>query len=309
MAGEIVPFAIRHSPFAISRFFAHRADGGDGAALAHRAGVDGGVHQHAAGFRASVTQTDILEGSRAALDLITTDLRSLTPSDGSSNYVSGGTYYPGAVNFCALDNSYAGCSYSGGTLLYQPLQQSLPGSGAQRVNVLNYFFVLGRNNINGHDSWTGTGYVVNATNTSPLYPLYRFYAYTDIAVPPYTLYQVFTNVVNQSQWTNANMSHLLDGVVHLTVRPFDASGYWMTNTCQLMVARPDDERNVAFAFPLSGEVGTYFYSNAVPASVELELGVVEDRALARAASLWHRAGAVQLSRGPVRHTSTFFASA
>jgi hypothetical protein len=165
---------------------------------------------------------------------------------------------------------------------YQPLRQSLPGSGAQRVNVLNYFFMLGRNNINGRDSWTGTGYVVNATNASPLYPLYRFYAETNIAVPPYTLYQAFITAVNQSQWTN--MSRLLDGVVHLTVRPFDASGYWMTNTWQWNGGQKITNRNVAFAFPQSGEVGACFYSNVVPASVELQLGVVEDRALARALS-------------------------
>ena len=50
-------------------------------------------------FRASVTQTDMLEGSRAALDLITTDLRAMTPSDGASNGISG------AVNFLASDNN------------------------------------------------------------------------------------------------------------------------------------------------------------------------------------------------------------
>ena len=33
-----------------------------------------------AAFRASVTQTDVLEGSRAAVDLITTDLRTMTPA-------------------------------------------------------------------------------------------------------------------------------------------------------------------------------------------------------------------------------------
>ena len=34
-----------------------------------------------------------------------------------------------------------------------------------------------------------------------------------------------------------------------------------------------------------GEVGLSFYSNALPASVEVELGVLEDRALQRAESL------------------------
>ena len=44
-------------------------------------------------FRASVTQADVLEGSRAAVDLIASDLRNLTPS-GDVKY--------GAVNFFVL---------------------------------------------------------------------------------------------------------------------------------------------------------------------------------------------------------------
>ena len=81
------------------------------------------------------------------------------------------------------------------------------------MNVLNYFFLLGRQNT----KWTAVGYVVNATNTSPLYPLYRFYAETNIATPPYLLFPTLSRRSSQSQWTN--MSHVLDGVVHLTVRP------------------------------------------------------------------------------------------
>ena len=56
-------------------------------------------------FRAGVTQTDVLEGSRAAVDLITADLRGLTPSGGMTNYFDGnGGYHPGAVNFSVSDN-------------------------------------------------------------------------------------------------------------------------------------------------------------------------------------------------------------
>ena len=236
-----------------------------------------------AAFRASVTQTDVLEGSRVAVDLITTDLRTITPSDG--NYVSTGNFYSGtvlssnAVNFLSLDNSYAYSSWSGGTLLYQPLPQSMPGSTLLRTNVLNYFFILGRENT----KWTGVGYVVNATNTSPLYPLYRFYEEANIATPPYLLYSNFVTAVNQSRWTN--MSHVLDGVVHLTVRAFDPNGYWMTNTYQFHSTQWVTNKNVWFMFPISGEVGCYFYSNMVPAAVELQLGVLEDRALQRAESL------------------------
>ncbi len=245
-------------------------------------------------FRASVTQTDILEGSRAALDLMTSDLRTMTPSDGQSNYVYNGFFNPGPVNFIALDNSTANCSYSGAQMLYQPLRQTLPGSAAMRMNTLNYFFALGRNNQN----WTGVGYVVNATNAAPMYPLYRFYAETNIAVPPISLYWAFLAAVNGSHWTN--LSHVMDGVVHLTVRSYDVNGYLMTNTIQFHGSLEATNRNILFVPPGSSflippgvsssawpgsEVGCCFYSNAVPATVELQLGVIEDRTLQRALSL------------------------
>ena len=219
-----------------------------------------------AAFRASVTQTDVLEGGRAAMELITQDLRQMTPS--------GGTVY-GAVNFFSLDNSYVP------SLAYSPLQQSLPGSGLLRNNFLNCFFLLGRENT----KWIGIGYAVGSTNTTQLYPLYRFYAETNLATPPLVLFKDFTNAVNNGQWTN--MSHVMDGVVHFVVRPNDARGYPMTNTYQFNSGQWVTNRNVWFYPPAPGlrELGFYFFSNTVPASVELELGVLEDQPLQHAGSL------------------------
>jgi hypothetical protein len=237
-------------------------------------------------FRASVTQTDVLEGGRATMDLMTTDLRTMVPSDGLSNgnpYMAvsyAGT--PGTVNFCVQDNSSAGCSYAGTTLLYEPLRQSLPGTTSPNIlrdNVLNYFFMLGRLNT----KWTAVGYVVNATNATPLYPLYRFYAETNITASPYMLYAEFMTAVNQGQWTN--MSHVLDGVVSLTARPYDVRGIWMTNTYEWHAVEMYTNPNVLFAQPTWGEVGCYMMSNTIPAAVDLQLGVLEDRTLQRAQSL------------------------
>lgn len=244
-------------------------------------------------FRASVTQTGLLEGGRAAVDLMAADLRGMTPSDGNylngnlvkngnpnANFYSGTVVSSNAVNFFALDNSYASCSYLSGNLIFHPLEQTLPGSGVDRVNALNYFFVLGRENL----KWTGVGYVVNATNVSPLYPLYRFYAETNISAPPATLYRAFVDAVNQSQWTN--MSHVMDGVVQLTVRPYDRNGNWMTNYYVWEGTRQLDYNfAVSFMPPYLGDVGFFMFSNTVPAAVELQLGVLEDRTLKRAMSL------------------------
>lgn len=219
-------------------------------------------------FRSSMTQTDVLEGGRAAMEMITSDLRGMTPCDGVSNYLTvyNTTYY-GGVNFFASSNNYA----------YAPLIQPLPGTSASRTNLLQWFFVLGRVNT----KWTGTGYIVNTATNVPLYPLYRFYAETNISVNPLALFQLFQYEVYNAQWTN--LSHVMDGVVHLTVRAYDPNGYWLTNGyAYWQTARP---LNVAFSQPYDGEVGFLFYSNAVPASLELQMGVLEDRALQRAESL------------------------
>ena len=220
-------------------------------------------------FRASVTQTDVLEGSRAAVDLITSDLRSMTPSGSYSNGAVG------AVNFSACDNNFSTA------LAYWPLQQNLPGTTVLRTNVLNYFFLLGRENM----KWIGVGYAVGCTNTATLYPLYRFYAETNIATSPRALFDAFSTTINNGRWTN--MSHVMDGVVHLVVRAYDPNGYQMTNIYQFHSdsGQWSTNKNVWFLAPQWGEVGFYMFSNTIPASVELQLGVVEDRVVQRAESL------------------------
>ena len=214
-------------------------------------------------FRAAVTQTDVLEGSRAAVELMATDLRAMTPSYGVSNLIPPNITCP--VNFFVVANSYG----------YAPLTQSLPGGSVLRTNLLNYFFVLGRENT----KWTATGYIVDTTSSSPLYPLYRFYAETNTANSPQLLCQLFANYINNAQWTN--MSHLIDGVVQLTVHAYDTNGTWINDSGLLPYTHA---RNTCFLSTV-GEPQFYMFSNTVPVSVELELGVLEDRVLARAESL------------------------
>ncbi len=210
-------------------------------------------------FRASVTQSDVLEGSRAAMELMASDLRAMTPSDGVSNITTG------PVNFFVVANSYG----------YSPLTQTLPGSSVSRTNLLNYFFVLGRDNT----KWTATGYIVDTTSTSPLYPLYRYYGETNVANSPQLLVNQFASYINSAQFTN--MSHLMDGVVHLTVHAYDTNGAWINNS----VYNYTNAQNTYFLSTAYGEPQLYMYSNTVPASVELELGVLEDRVLAHTESL------------------------
>ena len=216
-------------------------------------------------FRASITQTDVLEGGRAAMGLMKSDLESMSPSFGVSN---------SAVNFSTVVVT--------GT--NTPLVQSLAGSGYLRTNVLEEFFILTRQNT----TWTGVGYLVDLTSTNYLNPLYRFSISTNVAADPRVLFNIF--LTNLPAYTgvsispaNPSMSHLMDGVVHLTVRAYDRNGLWMTNGYPFGYA--NIARNVWFSGPAWGEVGFYMYSNTLPASVEIQLGMLEDRTLQRAQSI------------------------
>jgi len=210
-------------------------------------------------FRAGVTQTDVLESGRATMDLMASDVRIMAPSLGVSN---------GAVNFCAYTNGSP------------PLVQKLVASSQQRMNVLEKFFVLSRNNVNGQDIWTGTGYVVDTGSTDSIWPLYRFSASTNAgAADPAVLFTGFINA------PIAGMSHLMDGVVNLTVRAYDLNGMPMTANIIYSGGQFVTNRNVVYFATASGETGFEMFSNTLPASVQIEMGVLEDRTLQRAESL------------------------
>jgi len=233
-----------------------------------------------AAFRASVTSSDVLENGRATMELMTADLRGMAPSEGFSlgnNYalgVSGMAFNNEPVNFFVTNNS----------AFYQPLVQPLIGSanGAMRTNQLEYFFMLGRQNT----MWTGVGYIVNTKTSSSLslYPLYRFSAQTSIQNSPSTLFNAFQSEILNDQWTS--MSHLMDGVVGLTVRVYNTNGVWLTNG--YVPGQSYVVGNTWFEPPCpgpGGEVGCIFFSNALPASVEIQMATLEDRTMQRAESL------------------------
>jgi hypothetical protein len=225
-------------------------------------------------FRASITQADVLGGGRSVMGLLKGDFESMTPSVSYSN---------GAVNLCVVTNQWQYQSNAA------PLVQSLVGAGStttQRTNVVETVFILTRQNT----TWTGIGYVVDTASTNYLNPLYRFSMNTNVAINPWWLFYFFTNTVATNGF--ANLSHLADGVVHLTVRPYDPNGRWMTNFhtiypsgTNLSVNFSNANQNAWFSAPQLGEVSFYLYSNTLPASVQVELGMLEDRAIQRAESL------------------------
>ena len=249
-------------------------------------------------FRASLTQTDILESGRNAMDLIAGDLAQMTPSYG--NFTNGFGPSIGNEKLNAPVNFYANLNYYPSAFNYESLVQSLPGTSTLRTNVLENFFILSRQNVNGSPSWVGTGYVVDPAS-SPTNALYRFTIVTNVINGnPLTLFVNFASALNNeavqnknNPFTNtANWSHLMDGVVDLTVRAYDPNGLEMTNTYEHnymgSINNTFTNQNTFFIPPgptPPNVIGFYMFSNTVPASVEVELGVLEDSTLQRAQGL------------------------
>lgn len=210
-------------------------------------------------FKASMIQTDVLEGGRSAIDLMSADLRRLTPSQGVTN---------GAVNFCVTNDPTSSW-----------LTNSLVGATMPRTNYVQSFFILTRGNEDGQPTWGAVGYAVVSNSSSGLFSLYRFSTnHHELAHDPAFL---FTNdFLRAFSAARTNGSHLIDGVIHLTVRAYD------TNGILIDFNRKNVRTNGLFYVQGRGtDPGYTFYSNTVPAAVEVEMAVLENRALQRAESM------------------------
>jgi hypothetical protein len=145
------------------------------------------------------------------------------------------------------------------------------------------FFILTYEN----QVWKGVGYHVDTASTEYIYPLYRYDSSPTNLLPARpTPMQIFTNFYSNLgssiSDTNPYMHHLMDGVVHLNVRAYDNNGLWLTNT---FVDVTNHLVENAFIYgPTNGEFTIIMCSNTLPVAVEIQMGVLEDRTLSRAAS-------------------------
>ena len=248
-------------------------------------------------FRLGMSQTDVLESGRMATELIARVLEQMTPSYyNSSNRLPNGVLYP-TPNF---DSEITNAAW-----------QSLPGGNGFlfRTNIMTDVFFMVRQN----QTLTGIGYFVRTNRldipslpggVGPAGTLFRFETNNSISQfqqNPSGLFAGFNDVRNQINLTN--VSKVLDGVVQFKIKPFDTDGWvlpnnpsWYTNwvnpnfnpnSPNSMPSSMTNGNVVAIkSFPAAREVGLYkFFSNAVPASVELELGILEQQIYERYKSI------------------------
>jgi len=233
-------------------------------------------------FRAGMTQTDVLEGGRTATEMISRELEQITPAF-VRPYSVGGNLYVSATNFyVALADSF---------------DQPLTASNNSRTNILDEVFFL----VHENQTWTGIGYFLRPTVTAsgvagPVGTLYRFQL--DNAATQFTTNAAQMVSAFRQAIVNLNApgtSKILDGVINFKLRAFDTDGRWMiynhlanmgTNSFQMWTNGTVILRPASFNSLVKGETAeTYFTSNAVPAFVEFELGILEQNTYERYKSI------------------------
>ena len=223
-------------------------------------------------FRLGMIQTDVLESGRIATDMIARELSQVTP-----NYVA-------ATPFNA-PNFYTAYAFES--------DQGLPTGSAtaiSRSNFLQDVFFVTRENQN----WTGIGYFVrpngtNGTTYGPVASLYRYEAdnnFPKFQTKPGAMFNSFIKLTTTPGPNNltTNVSKVLDGVVSFRVRAYDTNGVWIAppfGTVGTYLYHTNIWANAPLlTMPKMPEIASYqFYSNAVPAFVEFEVGLLEQKTL------------------------------
>jgi type II secretory pathway pseudopilin PulG len=231
-------------------------------------------------FQAGVTQVDVLESGRAAISMLSRELQQVSPTYWSpSNTLPNGLVFP-RPNFACGDSLRLA-----GDPAFFPFGQPVPQSpNLRRTNYLHELFYVLRENR----KWIGVGYFTRVETSDfqrlrlPTMnfggqelgagTLYRYQKEIPVNQDPFLLYSNFNAFRNDRAIRtidprfSTNVSRLIDGVVHFKITPYNTLGQWLTN----------DLANIK-ATNQWADGGYFFLSNAVPASVEIELSVLEDR--------------------------------
>lgn len=215
-------------------------------------------------LKAGMTQTDVLEGGRMASEMISRELEQIVPAYSTMNL--------GRTNFLSVLETEFG--------------QTLPASSTERTNLISRTFFLTHEN----QIWTGIGYYLvldgTVTPANPVGVLYRFQQSVSAAEfgrSPWLMISNYNRALVNNYPYDGNVSKILDGVVSFNFRTYDTNGYWINpSLAPTPIGQIWTHSDWAANFPIANyppRVDYHFVSNAVPAYVEFELGILEQGAL------------------------------
>ena len=226
-------------------------------------------------FRMGLTQTDVMESGRAAMEMMAREVEQAEATDAQS-----------AMNFSVRPNPYY---YAPAALSPYALPQVLPGANQPRVNILQDLMFLTRKG----QEWKAIGYAVVYTDF--VGTLYRYELSTNAVAPGW---EFVANVSYGTFFgpnpTNANPRRVMDGVVDLRVRTYDNLGRLISPNYDYVTNNPaypplpflDPNRVQSFWDNRTvDDIGVMFFSNALPAYVEIELGILESKTAERARAI------------------------
>ncbi len=285
-------------------------------------------------LRTNISQVDVLETGRAAVEILAQDIQqaaasglliSASATNGVHSHLNS---IPPAPNF-----------FSGIQNNTMPVVQNL-ADGTKRTNIIQEAFFLTRSNLN----WMAKGFFVSPSPTNAVVAdapetiaygtLFRFASpnvHFDAGNPDLdrtfeptrrinwkgldNFWNVYQRAKMESHFFVADTdkrqprkltSALIDGVIHFKLQPVDSLGrpmrYWTNNPIQ-------ESRNRSYPSVILArdvvqmrevvETQSLFYGNALPAYVELEIGVMDPLMLERARSMGNSALAREfLNREP-----------
>ena len=266
-------------------------------------------------FRSGLTQTDVLEAGRSTMDLLGRELEQMSASE-SPDYIdftgvrrrATNFFVEPSTNFFAY-NSPAAFSWT------RPLVQELPGNNLPRTNLVQRFFFLSKLN----QDWIGTGYdVIPDDANQSVGTLYRYTAtnYPRGFLLPLSAQFLQTSITNRSR--------IADGVVHLRLRAYAANGSLITTNylngtnasyrvslggvyaSYTNVPNAVAYNSAAYQSPADlRQASCYFMSNALPAYLELELGLLEPQIMQKYRSIGVQSAALQYLSNHVAQVHIF----
>jgi hypothetical protein len=212
-------------------------------------------------FKVGLSQVDVLESGRAAMDLITGEVEEMAA-------------------MTAMGSNWVNCfiAIPGGNT---DLEQELPGSAVVRTNVLQDFFFVRQSNLD----WTGIGYTI-LEGAAGMGTLYRYETNRPLrevqaGTPPEGLFAFFLDELSRTPRSD-RLTRVADGVIHFRIQAYGTNGvlldpYYHRGAYPTITVDYDPASPSQFLYE--------FRSNALPTAVEIELAVVEPDVVERVQAL------------------------
>jgi prepilin-type N-terminal cleavage/methylation domain-containing protein len=223
----------------------------------------------------NVAQIDLNEGGRAGMELLSREMEQMQ-----------------AGNRAGITNIQI-------RLTAPPYQQALLGANENRTNILDGITFLTHSN----KSWLATSYKVLVFTNKPANPFASDAQFADrvgtlcrrtlrISESDFANTNLLASIMKildpaldptPNYQTLTNYQRVVDGVVHFRIRAYDTNGYsmnYLTNSFT-NVSMIYDPLNTSPAGTLVAETRYAFFNSALPAYLEVEMGILEPQVLER----------------------------